>query len=472
MTEFRIDTHKTYNGRYMYLSCTQQQDVQRNTSIIHWTLTVTDGTSNYYTTGPTTVTIGGKQVYYSPIVYYNAPKFPASKGSVSGTVEIPHRTDGTMTIECAIETAIYDGVLRTAKGSWDLDAIPRASTVLATDSYIGSTCVVLVDRKSSQYTHTIGFCAPGLEGFLQSDGTLSQEPVKLEATTIPFQVPMYLYDRIPNDRKLECTLICDTYLGELPIGSTQSCTFQALCREEDCAPFIICGVTDCNEKTLNLTGDANVLVRFFSRAKCEMDAYGMCGATISQKSVNGIQMEENVLEIPHVETGAFTFLATDSRGFLADAVVEQQLLTYRKLTANYTLQRQDATSDRVELTVFGDYWPGNFGKEANSLTATCRVGEREIPLSIAYGEDSYTATATIEGLAYDKTSYLTVEVADALMAHSLLISVKPGVPVFDWGEEDFAFHVPVVLSDGSPAISRNDLMVLLAELGLIEGGTI
>jgi hypothetical protein len=100
------------------------------------------------------------------------------------------------------------------------------------------------------------------------------------------------------------------------------------------------------------------------------------------------------------------------------------------------------------------------------------VGEREIPLSIAYGEDSYTATATIEGLAYDKTSYLTVEVADALMAHSLLISVKPGVPVFDWGEEDFAFHVPVVLSDGSPAISRNDLMVLLAELGLIEGGTI
>ena len=50
--------------------------------------------------------------------------------------------------------------------------------------------------------------------------------------------------------------------------------------------------------------------------------------------------------------------------------------------------------------------------------------------------------------------------------------MKPGVPVFDWGEEDFAFHVPVVLSDGSPAISRNDLMVLLAELGLIEGGTI
>jgi hypothetical protein len=114
MTEFRIDTHKTYNGRYMYLSCTQEPDVQRNLSIIHWTLTVTGGTSNYYTTGPTTVTTGNQQVYYSPIVYYNAPKFPASKGSVSGTVEIPPQTDGTMTIECAIETAIYDGVLRTA----------------------------------------------------------------------------------------------------------------------------------------------------------------------------------------------------------------------------------------------------------------------------------------------------------------------------------------------------------------------
>jgi hypothetical protein len=46
MTEFRIDTHKTYNGRYMYLSCTQEPDVQKNSSIIHWTLTVTGGTSN------------------------------------------------------------------------------------------------------------------------------------------------------------------------------------------------------------------------------------------------------------------------------------------------------------------------------------------------------------------------------------------------------------------------------------------
>ena len=152
--------------------------------------------------------------------------------------------------------------------------------------------------------------------------------------------------------------------------------------------------------------------------------------------------------------------------------MEKQLLPYRKLTANYTLQRQDATSDRVELTVFGDYWQENFGAEVNTLAVTCRVGEREIPLSIAYGEDSYTATATIEGLAYDKTSYLTVEVADALMQHSLPVTVKPGVPVFDWGEEDFAFHVPVVLSDGSAAISQTQLMTILYQLGLIEGGNI
>ena len=98
----------------------------------------------------------------------------------------------------------------------------------------------------------------------------------------------------------------------------------------------------------------------------------------------------------------------------------------------------------------------------------CRVGEEEIPLEVSYGESGYTATAALEGLAYDKASTLSVTVEDKLIEHTLSVTVKPGVPVFDWGEKDFAFHVPVTLSDGSEAISKNQLMSLLQSLGLIE----
>lgn len=459
MTEFRIDTHKTYNGRYMYLSCTQEQDVQKNTSIIHWTLTVTGGTSTYYTTGPTTVKIGGQTAYYCDIVYWNNPRFPASKGSVSGTVEIPHQTDGTKTIECAVETAIYDGVLRTAKGSWDLDPIPRASTVMATDCFIGGTCVVLVDRKSSQYTHTIGFCAPNLEGFLCADGSLSQEPVQLSAASIPFQVPLTMYDRIPKERQIECRLVCTTYAGQTQIGEVQECTFRAACREEDCVPFLHAEVTDCNEKTLALTGDENVLVRFFSRARCRIEAEARKGASITHKQVGAAEITGSEVEIPNVETGAFLFGAMDSRGFQNTQQVEKTLLPYKKLTANYVTHRESPTSDKVTLTVTGDWWEDDFGKEENALTITCLVGEREIAIPYSgLGESAYTASATIEGLAYDKTSNFTLIVEDKLIRHEMRVTVKPGIPVFDWGEKDFAFHVPVTLSDGAPAVSQEMLL--------------
>lgn len=468
MTEFYLESQKTYNGRYMYLSCTQRPVPEENKSIVAWVLTVTGGESSYYTTGPTTITIDAQTVYYSPKVYYNAPKFPASKGSVSGEIEISHGADGTKTIECSIKTAIYNGVMQENKASWELDAIPQESTVLVSDCYIGSTAVVLVDRKSSGYTHTIGFCTPDLEGFLCADGTLSQEPVKLEATTIPFQVPTYLYDRIPDARKIECTFLCTTYSGDTQIGESQECTFFASCREEDCIPDVSGQVVDCNDVTIGLTGDETVLVRFFSRASCQIIAAGKNGATIQKLQINGREVTGNQVELPNVETGVFTFSATDSRGYQGSYTLERELIPYRKLTANCAVRRESPTSDKVTLTVTGEYWAEDFGGKANTLRAICRVGEAEIPLEVSYGESGYTATAELEGLAYDKASTLSVTVEDALIGHTLSVTVKPGVPVFDWGEKDFAFHVPVTLSDGSEAISKNQLMSLLQSLGLIE----
>jgi hypothetical protein len=58
-----------YQTRYLELVCTQTTDIAKNQSTIDWTLSSKGGTSNYYSTGPTTVTIAGKQVYYCPVLY-------------------------------------------------------------------------------------------------------------------------------------------------------------------------------------------------------------------------------------------------------------------------------------------------------------------------------------------------------------------------------------------------------------------
>ena len=399
-------------------------------------------------------------------MFYNAPKFPAAKGSVSGTLEVSHREDGSQSLEISLETAIYTGILKTAKGLWELHTIDRPSTLGATDCFIGSACMVLVDRKNSAYTHTLALHTDGLEGYLTAEGELSTQPVRLSATALSFSVPEAFYEKIPNDRKLECRIVCTTYLGDTQIGESQSCSFYASCREEDCLPLVGGSVTDCNEKTLSLTGDENPLVRFYSQAACQIEAEARNGAVITKRQINGLEVEGDALVLPNVETGTFLFSATDSRLYRGEFTLEKPLITYRKLTANCTLRRQAPTSDKVELTVSGDWWAGNFGAAENALEAVCRVGDRELPLSVVCAEDTYTAAVTVEELPYDKASFLTVTVADKLMTLEIPLTVNPGVPVFDWGEQDFAFHVPVTLADGSEAVSLNQLMTLLTQLGI------
>ena len=467
MQEFRLDSH-TYDGRYLSLTCLQTPDPAENKSVIHWTLTVAGGNANYYTTGPTTVTVGGQTVYYAPTAYWNTHEFPACRGSVSGSIEVNHEEDGSKKVECTLQTSIYTGVLRKAEAVWELDAIARASTVGATDLYIGSTGVVLIDRKNSAYTHTVALYTQDLEGYLQSDGTLASQPEKLESTTLALRIPMAFYEKIPNERKLTCRLVATTYLEDTQIGDPQECSFQAACREEDCAPYVAGEVVDLNQRTVSLTGDPERIVRFFSTAGCSIYAKAELGASLTKQQVNGTPIAGEHIELANVETGTFLFQVTDSRGYRAEHTVENLLIPYIKLTAKATTHRQAPTSDRVELTVTGDWWEGDFGAEENTLQATCYVGQTEIPLSLEVQQGRYTATATLEGLSYNSAHLLFVTVTDKLMTQSLTVTVNPGVPVFDWGQGDFAFHVPVTLSDGSAAISRNELLRLLTDWGLME----
>lgn len=120
-----------YDGRYMELVCTQTKDIAANKSIISWTLSSIGGDDNYYSTGPTSVTINGKQVYYKERVKWDAKKFPAAKGSTSGSVEVSHNGDGSKAISVVMSTDIYIGTVRSYSGTWTLDSIPRKATITA-----------------------------------------------------------------------------------------------------------------------------------------------------------------------------------------------------------------------------------------------------------------------------------------------------------------------------------------------------
>ena len=96
-----------YKGRLMQLVIDEVVNAPDNSSTLNWTLRSTGGTSNWYTVAPTTVIIDGVTVYSIPKTDWSAKKFPATLGSVNGSLVVKHNTDGKKTINVSFTTNVY-----------------------------------------------------------------------------------------------------------------------------------------------------------------------------------------------------------------------------------------------------------------------------------------------------------------------------------------------------------------------------
>ena len=135
MATFSLYSYKSYEGRKLRLYCTSTINIANNTSTINWTLYSEGGSSSYYTTGPTTVTINGVEVYYKGRKNWDYKKFPVAKGSVSGSLTVAHNDDGKKSISVSLATAIYTSSVTTNSGTWTLDNIPRYATITSAPNF-------------------------------------------------------------------------------------------------------------------------------------------------------------------------------------------------------------------------------------------------------------------------------------------------------------------------------------------------
>lgn len=122
-----VFTSKSYDGRYLQLTITESVNVVENTSTLTWVLQSLGGSVNYYTTGPTTVTINGTQVYYKASTAWSTSQFPAAKGSTSGTITVAHDSNGSKSISVGFSTAIYTSTVTEHGGTMVLSNIDRAA---------------------------------------------------------------------------------------------------------------------------------------------------------------------------------------------------------------------------------------------------------------------------------------------------------------------------------------------------------
>ena len=432
------------------LTLTQiSQDKEKNTSQVRILWQSAQTGSSYNDTARTAyyyVSVNGGAEEKTAITY--TLPYQQTKTLVDQTVTVPHDSsgNGSVSVRTWMDTNISAGVVELSK-TLQLTQIPRESTLSASDGLIGGTSRIAVRKNSKSFTHSIAYQFGSLTGFVTKDGGISSTEVKFSTESVDFVIPDSFYQQIPSASAGVCTLTLKSYSGNTLIGQAQTATFTASANGEVCSPTISATVSDvAGETTDRLTGDSSVLVRYHSDAGCSFAATARKGATIVEKRINGAVVTGTQVTLPNVESGVFSFYAKDSRGFTHTSVVNSTLIPYVRLTNNSVASRNDPTSGKATLTIRGSFFNGSFGDVTNALTVKYQLnGGSAVSVTPTLSGSTYAASVALTGLSYENSYTLTVTASDKLETAVKTITIGKGLPVFDWGENDFAFHVPVAM---------------------------
>lgn len=369
---------------------------------------------------------------------------------LSGTVDIPHNADGALDMPVAfwINTPVesYTPGYMESAGTMTLTSIPRASAIKATDAYIGQRSTLAITRHSPSYTHSVRYVFGDQSGYVSSSGQAVAQEEKFSDTSLGFLLPDSFYEEIPNDPYGAGTLTVTTYAGDTPIGQ-ESAKFKAYADPADCAPEATFSAKDINPKTLAITQDENTFIRGCSTVQCQVSAQGQKGARVTSVLVNG--REE--LEFTAV-ADALELTVTDSRGYTTRKTITPTMLDYVMLTCHASARREAPTSDRVHIAVTGQHYTAGFPGADNQLRLVAVLPDgTQMDIPYTESDNAYTGELILE-VPYQQSCVLTVQAADDLTQISEQVNASRGLPVFDWGENDFAFHVPVTFAEGQTTL--------------------
>lgn len=422
------------------------QDILGNYSDVTATLYYSRTNSGYETAGSWTgsITINGvtKKETKKLSITYNSNTL-----AITNTVRVDHDVYGNKSIVISASGGISISSMTSTSisNTIELDSIPRASTISSTSGDIESRVTIVVDIKNTAYEHSIAYSFGNLSGYIDSDGSIVDREVKYKSSTVNFLLPKDFYAQIPDDPSGECTLTCYTYNGSSLIGSSED-KFTVTAKRSLCAPLVNGEVEDVNDKTVELTGNRLVFVLGQSNAKCTISAAARNSAKITRRTINGnAPNSDNEYTIKGISTSSVSLAAEDSRGYTAQHIKDLEVVPYVQLTCNVRASRVDPDSLSSQLTIEGQCFNGNFGLETNSLNITIELDnyKETIPVNLQ-SNNTYTAVVMLNDLDYMVNHDVSITAQDALSTVTTHVVIMKSIPVFDWGESDFRFNVPVV----------------------------
>ena len=427
------------------------QSIANNNSVVSWSLQLiaSGGSISSSASKSWSVTVNGTNYSGTNTVGVSTN---TTKTLASGSTTIAHNADGTKTFSFSFSQQFdinYSGVgwigTKSGSGSGTLSTIPRTSSVSATNANIGENITISISRASSSFTHTLTYA------FCNLTGTIA---TKTNSTSVSWTLPTTFYAQIPNAKSSWGRVICQTYNGNTLIGSSE-CRFDVYVAESTNKPGISATIIDINETTKALTGDANKLIRYYSKAQ-----FSITSSPKNSSSTRGIYITYNgqtftggsgntwTDHFSDVLTGSFPCSVTDTRGFTTSTTVTKTLINYVKITCALSVSNPTA-SGACTLTITGNYFNGSFGSTNNTLTVQYKQNNGSWTNATAtLSGNTYTATVTLTGLDYSQAYTFQAQAIDKLATATTDSKTVKSTPIFDWGSDDFHFYVPVSIVGG------------------------
>ena len=442
------------------------QSIANNNSVVSWNLQLiaSGGSISSSASKSWNVTVNGSNYSGSNTVGISSGQ---TKTLASGTTTVGHNADGTKSFSFSFSQQFdisYSGVgwigTKSGSGSGTLSTIPRTSSVSSTNANIGENITITINRASSSFTHTLTYWFGNLSGTIAS---------KTSSTSVSWTLPTSFYAQIPNNRLGQGSIACDTYSGSTKIGSS-SCLFYAYVKESTNKPGITASVVDINATTKALTGDENKLIKYYSKVRFNIDSTPKNSASTKGIYINylgnsftGGSGNHWSAEFSNVISGQYICSVTDTRDLSNSVTINKTLINYVKLSCAMTVSNPTA-SGACTLTITGNYFNGSFGATSNTLTVQYKKNSGSWTNATATKKgNTYTATVNLTGLDYTQAYTFQARAVDKLATVTTDSKTVKSTPIFDWGKDDFHFHVPVSVNGNSKAIKmgtgENDVYV-------------
>lgn len=434
-------TSNAYEGRTLTLTCTQTPNIAGNYSTINWTLTSAGGSSLYYSVGPTTVTINGTVVRKISRTEYTSQKFPAAKGSVSGSLKVYHSDNGSKSITVSLITAIYTATTSTKSGTWALDKIDRYASITSAPDFNNT------NNPKITYKNILGNGVASLQACIADSNAkiiVNYRDIPKTASEYTFNLAEVersaLIKAVPNNQKyVKVRFYIKTTINSVEYKDYVEKTFTLINGEPT---FSNISITDSNSATTKLTGDANKLIKYFSNAKISFTASPKYGASISSYKVvcGDKSITSNSGTINAIESGKFTITATDSRGFTTTQMVSKTIVEYVKLTNALDVEITNPAQGIINYTISGSQFNGSFGAVNNQIIR--KIKYREVGTANWTETSALTSNTGSLTLDYTKSWEIKSIVSDKIYTTPIESKVHQIVfePSFYWDKDNFYFN--------------------------------